>query len=81
MLSWADINWDEPGITPDARDLIDKLLITDPHQRLGAKGAQEVKNHPFFKTVNWSTLLEEPRDHIFLPNPDDEEDTSYFVGI
>nr|GMD14226.1 acyltransferase-like protein At1g54570, chloroplastic isoform X1 [Ipomoea batatas] len=32
------------------------LLTEDPHQRLGAKGATEVKQHPFFRNINWDTL-------------------------
>ncbi|KAL6001461.1 putative serine/threonine protein kinase ireh1 [Asimina triloba] len=40
----------------EAQDLIDKLLTEDPHQRLGAKGASEVKQHLFFKDINWDTL-------------------------
>ena len=34
---------------PEAKDLIQKLLIRDPKQRLGTKGADEVKSHSFFK--------------------------------
>ncbi|KAK8444323.1 hypothetical protein SEVIR_9G117800v4 [Setaria viridis] len=40
----------------EARDLIAKLLTEDPHQRLGANGASEVKRHPFFKDISWDTL-------------------------
>jgi hypothetical protein len=34
------------------------LLNRDPNQRLGAEGAQEVKKHPWFKTVNWEAVFE-----------------------
>lgn len=46
------IPWDiiEDGmISEQAKDLINKLLIEDPKERLGAKGAKEIKKHPFFE--------------------------------
>lgn len=46
------IPWDiieEGMISPEAKDLINQLLTEDPRERLGAKGAKEVKEHPFFK--------------------------------
>lgn len=39
----------------------------------------DIKQHPFFKTVNWATLLERPG--IFVPRPTDQFDTGYFWGI
>ncbi|XP_042513382.1 protein kinase PINOID-like [Macadamia integrifolia] len=40
-----------------ARDLISRLLVKDPGQRLGSKrGAAEVKTHPFFKGVNFALI-------------------------
>lgn len=38
------------------RDLIDKLIVLDPDQRLGAKacgGMNKIKQHPFFEGINW----------------------------
>ncbi|KAL1355991.1 uncharacterized protein [Arachis hypogaea] len=43
-------------MSPEAQDLIDRLLTEDPNQRLGARGASEVKEHVFFKDINWDTL-------------------------
>lgn len=36
-------------MSPEARDFIERLLNKDPKERLGAKGAQELKDHAFFK--------------------------------
>lgn len=36
-------------VSPACRDLITQLLNQVPHDRLGYKGAGEVKMHPFFK--------------------------------
>ena len=39
------------------KDLLTKLLKRDPSQRLGTQGgAEEVKSHPFFKSVDWALL-------------------------
>ncbi|KAK3137061.1 hypothetical protein QOZ80_5BG0447150 [Eleusine coracana subsp. coracana] len=61
----------------EAYDLIDKLLIENPVQRLGATGAGEVKAHPFFKDINWDMLARQKA--AFIPATDDEYDTSYFA--
>ncbi|KAJ4917498.1 putative serine/threonine protein kinase IREH1 [Raphanus sativus] len=60
----------------EARDLIDRLLTEDPHQRLGARGAAEVKQHIFFKDINWDTLPEQKA--VYVPDTVDALDTSYF---
>ncbi|PRQ30681.1 putative protein kinase AGC-RSK-2 family [Rosa chinensis] len=41
----------------EARDLIQGLLARDPKKRIGcAKGATEIKRHPFFHGINWALL-------------------------
>lgn len=59
----------------EAYDLIDKLLTEDPNQRLGARGAPEVKQHEFFKNINWDTLARQKA--AFIPASDDALDTCY----
>ena len=44
--------------------------------RLGSGGASEVKDHPFFEGVDWDGLLRQKAE--FVPQLQDEEDTSYF---
>lgn len=40
-----------------AKDLIRGLLVKDPQKRLGYKrGASEIKQHPFFESVNWALI-------------------------
>ncbi len=36
-----------------ARHLIAGMLQRDPAQRFGRGGSQEIKAHPFFKSLNW----------------------------
>ncbi|XP_043708563.1 serine/threonine-protein kinase WAG1-like [Telopea speciosissima] len=41
----------------EARDLIQKLLVKDPRRRLGcAKGATDIKKHPFFHGIKWALI-------------------------
>ncbi|XP_052874812.1 probable serine/threonine protein kinase IREH1 isoform X2 [Gossypium arboreum] len=62
----------------EAHDLIDRLLTEDPHQRLGARGASEVKQHVFFKDINWDTLARQKA--AFVPSSESALDTSYFTS-
>ncbi|KAG0501738.1 hypothetical protein HPP92_001810 [Vanilla planifolia] len=73
-----DIPWPQvpEEMSFDAYDLINKLLIQNPLQRLGATGASEVKAHCFFKDINWDMLARQKA--AFIPSTEDEEDTSYF---
>ncbi|KAI9101590.1 hypothetical protein K1719_023834 [Acacia pycnantha] len=65
-------------MSPEARDLIDRLLTEDPNQRLGARGASEVKQHIFFKDINWDTLARQKA--AFVPSSESALDTSYFTS-
>ncbi|KAJ2776896.1 rim15, signal transduction response regulator, partial [Coemansia interrupta] len=65
-----------PDITPEARDFITRLLCRDPRRRLGSGGSAEVKTHPFFQGINWSTLLD--TQPAFVPQTENIEDTDYF---
>lgn len=42
-----------PYLSEEAKDLIVKLLERNPERRLGAGGAEEVKQHPWFKSIDW----------------------------
>lgn len=39
------------------KDILGKFLEKNPKKRLGYKGAEDVKKHPFFKDVDWEALL------------------------
>ena len=41
----------------DAKDFLQKLLVREPEKRLGSmRGVEELKEHEFFKDINWETL-------------------------
>ena len=43
-------------VSDDARNIITKLLEKDPGTRLGRKGLDEIKKHPFFSGINMEDL-------------------------
>ncbi|KAM3374844.1 putative serine/threonine protein kinase IREH1 [Capsicum galapagoense] len=65
-------------MSAEAQDLIDGLLTEDPNMRLGAGGASEVKQHPFFRDINWDTLARQKA--AFVPASEGALDTSYFTS-
>eukprot|EP00250_Pteridium_aquilinum_P007505 c17205_g2_i1 orf=116-1672(+) len=49
--------YDVMDMSEACKALIRGLLIKDPSQRLGsARGASEIKQHPFFRGVNWALI-------------------------
>jgi serine/threonine protein kinase len=56
--------------TPELKDLIKQLLEPNPEKRIGANsGAEEIKNHPYFKKSNpknW-TWVEEKKYYVYKP--------------
>jgi len=40
--------------SPEAKDLVERLLSLIPNERLGAQGYDKLRNHPFFKGFDWS---------------------------
>ncbi|NXE05509.1 MAST4 kinase, partial [Lophotis ruficrista] len=73
-----EINWPEKDEAPppDAQDLITLLLRQNPLERLGTGGAYEVKQHRFFRNLDWNGLLRQKAE--FIPQLESEDDTSYF---
>ncbi|RYP60119.1 hypothetical protein DL769_008268 [Monosporascus sp. CRB-8-3] len=80
-IQWPDE--EDDVVSPEAKDLINKLLCIDPQQRLGSNrddkftsGGEEIRNHPWFTGINWDTLLQDEAQ--FVPQPENPEDTEYF---
>ncbi|KAG2630676.1 serine/threonine-protein kinase tricornered-like [Panicum virgatum] len=76
------VNWrshlkfpEEARLSPEAKDLIGKLLC-NVDQRLGTKGAHEIKAHPWFGSVEWEKLYQ--MEAAFIPEVNDELDTQNF---
>ncbi|NXX15328.1 MAST4 kinase, partial [Podargus strigoides] len=73
-----EIIWPEKDEAPppDAQDLITLLLRQNPLERLGTGGTYEVKQHKFFRGLDWNSLLRQKAE--FIPQLESEDDTSYF---
>ena len=65
----------------DAKDLIEKLFVNNPKKRLGYNSADEVKNHPFFKDIDFKKVLNKEYKPPFVPKLDSETDLKYFEQI
>jgi len=71
-------------VSPQAKDLLNKLLNKNPKQRIGVKDKSEIKRHPFFKGIDWEKLLDreiKPPIHLKLEDTDQDEETAYLVSI
>ncbi|TWW70739.1 Serine/threonine-protein kinase greatwall [Takifugu flavidus] len=85
-----DIPWpeEEEELSANSRNAIDILLTMDMTKRAGLKGQNfnqfsfiqvgfmELKCHSLFEGVDWDNLQNQPMP--FVPQPEDETDTSYF---
>lgn len=76
------INWrthlrfpTEAKLSIEAKDLICKLLC-NVEQRIGTKGAKEIKAHPWFKGTQWDKLYQ--MEAVIIPEIQDELDTRNF---
>ncbi|KAG5648926.1 hypothetical protein DXG03_000275 [Asterophora parasitica] len=52
------------------------LMALDPSERLGSNGADEVKAHPFFESIEWDNVT--TSEAVFIPQVTDPESTDYF---
>lgn len=67
---------EEARLSPEAKDLICRLLCDVDH-RLGTRGADDIKAHPWFKDIVWDKLYE--MEAAFKPEVNGELDTQNFM--
>lgn len=60
------------GFPPKAEDLVKKLLVLNPNERLGAGpgGIAQLRGHPFFDGIDWETIWTIPGPKLlpYLPS-------------
>ena len=65
-------------MSADARSLLRGLLTRDPNERLGNNGSEEIKNHPFFASIDWRKLNQKKLQPPYKPSVDSAYDTTNF---
>ena len=66
---------------PDAADLCRRLLDKDPASRLGAHGGcEEIMAHPWFKGVEWESIITDRKKPPFIPAKDVNAASQHEIG-
>lgn len=62
-------NKDGTTLENETIDIIARFLTVDPRKRLGAgpHGTRQIKNHPFFNSINWELLVQMKVEPPFIP--------------
>ncbi len=70
------------GFDPHAKSLVRKLLTSNSALRLGALkgGVNDLKNHLFFKNLDWSRLVKCEYEMDYKPTLSGAKDVRYFEG-
>eukprot|EP01137_Pigoraptor_chileana_P033686 Opistho-2@24962 len=69
----------DAGVSPAARDMVLNLCC-GPEDRIGSKGAEEIKRHPFFAQINWA-VNHRKQEAPYIPAIRYDGDTSNFDDI
>ncbi|KAG8588705.1 hypothetical protein GDO81_006068 [Engystomops pustulosus] len=67
-------------LSSEAQGLLRALFKRNPINRLGSgiEGAEEIKRHPFFSTIDWNKLFRREISPPFKPAVTQPDDTYYF---
>ena len=68
-------------VSSEAIDLMVSLLKKNPKDRLGSKSKEEVRNHPFFRGINWDNVLTRKLDPPFKEEDQDDIDLKRKIKI
>ena len=67
------------NLSEDAKDIIRKLLEKNPKKRLGSQnGIEEIKNHPFFQSIDFNLIEQKKIKAPFIPELSSDTDVQYF---
>lgn len=60
-IEWPNVSdTEEESISHNAYDLMCRLMEQDYTKRIGHEDINEIKQHPFFEGINWTTILSSP---------------------
>ncbi|KAF5369864.1 hypothetical protein D9758_001272 [Tetrapyrgos nigripes] len=78
-ICFGKIRFPKGVIGEDGKQFVKGLLNRNPKHRLGAqRDAAELKDHPFFKTIDWNLLSEKKVTPPFKPVVESDESTTNF---
>lgn len=64
-------------ISPEAICFFRAIFTVDPKNRLGSGGINEIKDHAFFRNINWDDILNKRIKPPFLPRLETPDQTKY----
>ena len=64
------IDFDDPKLKGDMKDLLRKILVTNPDDRITI---EEIKKHPYFKDIDFVKVLKREYGPIIIKKKDDNE--------
>ncbi|KAH9374904.1 hypothetical protein HPB48_021333 [Haemaphysalis longicornis] len=65
-LKWPKVEEHPHSATPEAKDMVFKMLKKNPVERLGSNSYADIRGHPFYAHFNWKRLSAE-RDLCNIP--------------
>ena len=65
-------------LSDEAKDIIKKLLERNVKKRLGYNGIKEIKEHPFFKDIDFNLIEQKKIPAPFVPKINDKMNVTYF---
>ncbi|KAI8355549.1 kinase-like domain-containing protein [Blakeslea trispora] len=74
----CDLKFPDGVMSNEAEHLLRGLLTRDPEQRLGHRGTEEIRCHPFFRTIDWNKLIRKQLQPPFKPIVESAYDTNNF---
>merc|ERR1711879_342825 len=76
----APLQFDSEHFSAEAKSLLRGLLHRDPKKRLGSgpRDFLDIKEHPFFRSIDWEMLLNKEIQPSFKPHLQSAEDVRYF---
>ncbi|OCF35009.1 AGC/AKT protein kinase [Kwoniella heveanensis BCC8398] len=79
LICYGKIRFPKHVIDDDGKQFVKGLLNRNPQNRLGARrGAVELKEHPFFKNIDWDLLYRKQITPPFKPIVDSDESVANF---
>lgn len=68
-------------MSPNAIDLVSKLIVKDPAQRIGSgeRGIVEIMEHPWFSDINWELVRNRSIKAPYIPDVRTTNDSFYYI--